>query len=43
MDDSVRGLTAIMEPLLLLFMGLMVGFVAISIILPIYKISQPAV
>ena len=42
-DDSVRGLTAIMEPLLLLFMGLMVGFVAISIILPIYKISQPAV
>lgn len=40
-DEGVKGLTALLEPFLLLFMGLMVGFVAISIILPIYQIAAP--
>jgi type IV pilus assembly protein PilC len=40
-EDSIKNLTAILEPVLLLFMGLLVGFIAISIILPIYKISSP--
>lgn len=39
-DDMVKNLTTILEPFLLLFMGLMVGFVALSIITPIYKITQ---
>ena len=41
-DEQVKNLTSILEPLLLLIMGLLVGFVAISIILPIYKISTPS-
>ena len=40
-DERVKNLTATLEPLLLLFMGLLVGFVAISIILPIYQVSTP--
>ncbi len=39
-ENSLRNLTAILEPMLLLTMGLVVGFVAISIITPIYKITQ---
>ncbi|MBI3589711.1 MAG: type II secretion system F family protein [Candidatus Liptonbacteria bacterium] len=39
-DNKVRNLTTLLEPVMLLFMGLFVGFVAISIITPIYSISQ---
>ena len=39
-DETVRNLTTILEPLLLLFMGFLVGFVALSIITPIYKVTQ---
>lgn len=39
-DMSLKNLTALIEPLLLLFMGLVVGFVALSIITPIYSITQ---
>ena len=39
-DDVIKNITAIIEPMLLLIMGLVVGFVAISIITPIYKITQ---
>ncbi len=39
-NESVGNLTTIIEPLLLLFMGFLVGFVALSIITPIYKITQ---
>lgn len=37
---GIQNLTSLIEPLLLLSMGLVVGFVAISIITPIYKITQ---
>lgn len=40
MENSLRTLTSLMEPMLLLTLGVVVGFVAISIILPIYKITQ---
>jgi len=40
LDDSTKSLSSILEPLLLLFMGTIVGFIAISIIYPIYQISQ---
>ncbi len=36
----INNLTTLIEPILLLFMGLLVGFVAISIITPIYSITQ---
>jgi len=39
-DSSLKNLTTLLEPLILLIMGLLVGFVALSIITPIYSISQ---
>lgn len=39
-NESVSNLTIVIEPLLLLFMGFLVGFVALSIITPIYQITQ---
>jgi len=40
MDELAKNLSTTIEPLLLLFMGILVGFVAISIITPIYGITQ---
>src|SRR5208283_3421268 len=39
-DMKLHSLTSLIEPLMLLIMGLLVGFVALSIITPIYSISQ---
>lgn len=37
-DNSLKSLTAILEPALLIIMGLVVGAIAVSIILPIYQL-----
>lgn len=39
-DDVLKNLSSIIEPLLLLIMGLLVGFMALSVVTPIYQISQ---
>lgn len=39
-DNQTRNLSILLEPILLVFMGAMVGSVAISIILPIYQIPN---
>ena len=39
-EESLSTMTALLEPILLIGMGLLVGFVALSIILPIYSLSQ---
>ncbi len=39
-ENKIHNLTTLIEPVLLLTMGLVVGFVAISIITPIYQITQ---
>ncbi len=39
-DMRLHALTSVIEPVMLLIMGFLVGFVALSIITPIYSISQ---
>lgn len=39
-DNRIANLTNLLEPVLLLLMGVFVGFVALSIIMPMYSISQ---
>lgn len=39
-DEVLKNLNSIIEPFLLLLMGGMVGFIALSVITPIYSISQ---
>lgn len=39
-DNVFKNLSTTLEPILLLLMGVMVGFIAVSIITPIYKIAQ---
>lgn len=39
-DEATRNMVTLLEPLLMLVMGVTVGFIAMAIILPIYSISQ---
>ena len=39
-DDFTKNLSSLIEPALMIIMGILVGFVAISIITPIYGITQ---
>jgi type IV pilus assembly protein PilC len=39
-ENSVRDLTSLLEPLLILVMGGIVAFIALSIMMPIYSITQ---
>ncbi len=39
-DDFTKNISSLIEPALMVFMGIMVGFIAISIITPIYSITQ---
>ena len=36
----IKSVTAMIEPLMIVLMGSIVGFIAMSIILPIFKLSQ---
>ena len=40
LESNIRRLSALLEPLMLVVMGIMVGFVAVSFILPIFKMSR---
>lgn len=39
-DETMKNLSSIIEPLLLLVIGAVVGFLAMALIMPIYNISQ---
>ncbi len=39
-DTTVSGLTALLEPVMILVMGVIVLFVVLSILLPIFEMSQ---
>jgi general secretion pathway protein F len=39
-ESDLRGLIALLEPLMILIMGVGVGFIALSILLPILEMSQ---
>lgn len=38
--NTIKSVTAMIEPLMIVLMGLIVGFIAMSIILPIFKMSS---
>lgn len=37
-DSTIKGLTSMIEPVLIIFMGVIVGFIAISVMMPIFKL-----
>ncbi len=37
-EQTVKGLTSMIEPLLIIFLGVVVGFIAISIMVPMFKL-----
>jgi type II secretory pathway component PulF len=39
-ESDLRGLIALVEPLMILIMGVGVGFIALAILLPILEMSQ---
>ncbi len=40
LKNTIKAVTAMIEPLMIVLMGFVVGFIAMSIILPIFKLSQ---
>lgn len=39
-ENAVKGLTSMIEPLMIVFLGVMVGFIAISVISPIFSLQS---
>ena len=39
-QSDVMVMTSLLEPLMILAMGLMVGFIVISILLPLFEMNQ---
>jgi type IV pilus assembly protein PilC len=40
LKNTIKSVTAMIEPLMIVIMGFIVGFIAMSVILPIFKLSQ---
>ena len=42
LKDTIKAVTSMLEPIMIVFMGVVVGFIAMSIILPVFKMSSIA-
>ncbi len=42
LKDTIKAVTSMLEPVMIVFMGVVVGFIAMSIILPVFKMSSLA-
>jgi general secretion pathway protein F len=40
LESSMMSLTALIEPVLIVIMGVLVGFIVIAILLPIFEMNQ---
>jgi type II secretory pathway component PulF len=40
LKENIKAVTSLIEPIMILLMGVVVGFIAMAIILPIFKMSQ---
>jgi len=40
LKDQIKSVTSLIEPIMIVLMGSVVGFIAMAIILPIFKMSQ---
>jgi type IV pilus assembly protein PilC len=40
LEHSIRNVTALIEPLMILIMGVVIGTIAIALLLPVFRISQ---
>ena len=39
-DDMVAGLSSLMEPIIIVFLGVIIGGIVVSMYLPIFKLGQ---
>jgi len=39
-DVAINGLTSLLEPLLIVFMGLVVGFIVVSMFMPLFSLAK---
>ena len=42
-DQAVTSLTALLEPMMMVFLGVMIGFIVIAMYLPIFTWRPPSV
>ena len=40
MDDMVAGISSVMEPIIIVVLGVVIGGIVISMYLPIFKLGQ---
>jgi len=38
-DRTIKTITSLLEPILILFMGLVVGFIVVAMLLPIFQLN----
>jgi type IV pilus assembly protein PilC len=38
-DNAVSGLTSLLEPMLMVFLGVTIGFIVVAMYLPIFKMA----